>query len=160
MLPIVSIPDRPPSVAILFDVEPAQRKQDSHCCVKSFRQGMELRQHLNRLNNFKWKKTNQSWDDARELRITLAEIMRAVQLLQEKLRGLSVPAVFQQVIVGAREPLVLKGLDPANAGGKVKVGGLATSKPFHFAKVCQDSFTVKVAHVRVIMPQAPFTLHP
>ena len=68
------------------------------------------------------KQAHECRNDARKLRVPLAEVRRTVKLFKEKLRGSSVARAGQQVGIRLTEPLLLIVLDAVDLRSQRRVG--------------------------------------
>ena len=79
----------------------------AHPAVEHFGQGMQLHQRAHRVDHRLRKQPHQRGHDARELRVTLGEVVWAVQLIEKKSRDRGIPRRCQQVGIGVRETSLL-----------------------------------------------------
>ena len=115
-----------------------------HCAVKPLRQCVQGRQRFDRSDYVAWKQAHQCRSDARELRIALTEIARAVQVLEKKTSGTGIARMIQQIEIGFCKARLLKALDLRNSLGKCRIGGARSAFHAHGAQVLQDRFAASI----------------
>ena len=106
---------------------------------------MKCSQRLHGVHDLSWKQPYQCRNNARELCVTLREVMRPVQIVQKEVCCLSEARGCQQIGVGRLEPSMLVLLDQPDPLCMGRVCLPAPALTCHLSQVAQYALT-RCAH--------------